>query len=188
MIALALAVALVASPAPVEPPQETREMSWILPDGGSPENVTWPQALASQDNLAAVPCGESVWLQVDYYRYDTAAEQALVDSLAADGILTHGEDTKVAWHHRWEQFTAAACEPEPTPTPTPEPTPETTPEPTPEATPTETPAAPVEAAPPAVTILAETGAPAWLLGTLAAIGAALFGAGVYAVRRSVVRS
>lgn len=74
-----------------EGPRE-KTISWIIPNGGTPQNVTWPQPVASEANLALIPCGTSVWLQVDTYPYGTYEQKARTDALAADGILTYGED------------------------------------------------------------------------------------------------
>lgn len=74
---------------PVEPETETpapvtTEVYWSLPNGGTPDNVTWPQPLAGPDALA---CG--VWYQVDTY------DLTDVPNLTADGKLDAGEDASV---------------------------------------------------------------------------------------------
>ena len=63
---------------------ETSEVYWAMPNGGTPDAVTWPQTLAAAD---ALTCG--VWYQVD--TYPTSA----IPALTADGILTDGEDHAV---------------------------------------------------------------------------------------------
>lgn len=63
---------------------DTTEVFWAMPNGGTPENVTWPQTLSGADKMQ---CG--VWYQVDTYPVDSVA------ALTADGILTDGEDHAV---------------------------------------------------------------------------------------------
>lgn len=62
---------------------------WLLPNGGTADNVTWPQAVTEAD---AVPCG--VTAQVDMY----PSAEALA-TLQADGQLDQGEDysTVISW-------------------------------------------------------------------------------------------
>ncbi|GAB2613780.1 LPXTG cell wall anchor domain-containing protein [Pseudactinotalea suaedae] len=74
-----------ASRAPATRDDRAVEVFWALPDGGTPESVTWPQTYSP---AGAVECG--VWYQVDTYKV------ADVEDLIADGILTHGEDHGVA--------------------------------------------------------------------------------------------
>lgn len=76
MIAAALIVLALVAPTP-----EPVEVFWAMPDGGTAENVTWPQTLADP---AALTCG--VWYQVDMYTPEDAAR------FTADGMLTLGED------------------------------------------------------------------------------------------------
>lgn len=75
-------LALGAAPAMAteEPPAEVNVL-WAMPDGGTPENVTWPQTLADP---AALACG--IWSQSDWY---LASEAPL---FTADGILNYKED------------------------------------------------------------------------------------------------
>lgn len=75
-------LALGAAPAMATevPPAEVNVL-WAMPDGGTPENVTWPQTLADP---AALTCG--VWYQSDWY---LASEAPL---FTADGILEYKED------------------------------------------------------------------------------------------------
>lgn len=131
------------------------EVYWAMPNGGTPENVTWDQTFSA---AGAVDCG--VWYQVDLYPKDK------IEQLTADGILTNGEDHGIVISWRYEY--AGDCAPvEPEPTPTPEPTPEATPTATPTPvviTPAEPPAAPltetttvIEPAATDVPTLAETG-------------------------------
>lgn len=104
---VAAIVGLVASP--VTPPVVTHESQWVLPDGGTPSNVTWPQIDAKVFDFDSLQCGASVWIQVDDNRYDTDEQRAIVDSLDDDGLLHHGEDTKVYFTHRFEEYQAPAC-------------------------------------------------------------------------------
>lgn len=101
-------------PAVVTPPPATKTLTWAFPDGGTPETAVWPQTVF---NPASVPCGTSLWLQVDVYAYTTPEEQAAVDALDDDGVLTRGEDYGLVISWTFEQYTAPACEPEPPVTP-----------------------------------------------------------------------
>ena len=107
---------------------ETVEVYWLLPDEGTPDNVTWPQTYHPEP-----VCGDG-WYQVDTY----LAED--VPALIEDGLLHYGEDFDVVISWRFEAQVPCDVEPEPTPTPTPTPEVTPTPEPTvtPEATPTPT--------------------------------------------------
>ena len=115
---LGLSSALFAAPAIAS---DTVEVYWALPDGGTAQNVTWPQTYSP---YGAVECG--VTYQVDTYPADA------VEGLIADGLLEYGEDHGIAQSWR---FVVGACEPEPEPEPTEEPTVEPSPEPTTEPTP-----------------------------------------------------
>lgn len=84
---------------------------WILPNGGTADNVTWPQALATQEALDAILCGETVTIQVDDYPYGTAAEKARTDALG--DVLEQGEDYGWAFNWRFETFTSEDCAPAP---------------------------------------------------------------------------
>lgn len=86
---------------------------WILPNGGTASNVTWPQAIANQANLDAILCGETVTIQVDDYPYGTAAEKARTDALGP--VLEQGEDYGWAFNWRFETFTSEDCAPNPGP-------------------------------------------------------------------------
>lgn len=112
-------------PTVTPPATETRAMAWFLPDGGTPENVTWPQPIFTSQ------CGG--WIQVDTYPYTTEEEKARTDALDDDGVLSYGEDH--GYVLSWAFVEAPVCieTPEPTPEPTPVPTPEPvkTPEPLP---------------------------------------------------------
>ncbi|WP_439593929.1 hypothetical protein [Microbacterium sp.] len=192
--AAALSIALtIGAPATVD-------IAWILPNGGTSSNVTWPQPVASDENLAALPCGTTVTLQIDTYPYGTYEEKARTDALAADGFLSAGEDHGWVRSWRYEEYSTPACEPEPEPTPTP------TPEPTPsgEPTPTPTPTVPAVPQPPKPEVpssgtpgagvpnppapgLAESGSDSlptilWALGILG------LGAGLFAWSRKAERS
>lgn len=75
-------LALGAAPAmATEAPPAEVNVLWVMPAGGTPENVTWPQTLADPLALA---CG--VWYQSDWY---LASEAPL---FTADGILDYKED------------------------------------------------------------------------------------------------
>jgi hypothetical protein len=63
---------------------ETVEIFWTLPNGGTPDNVTWPQPYAGTQDQ----CG--VWYQADTYLKSEA------ENYTADGILTLGEDYQSA--------------------------------------------------------------------------------------------
>lgn len=87
---------------------DTIELWWALPDGGTPENVTWPQTLVDP---SAVPC--DTWTQIDTYIPSEAA------TFAADGVLAEGEDYPsdvqtgaIQW--RFELY-GGDCVPVPTP-------------------------------------------------------------------------
>lgn len=94
------------TPVVVTPTPETKTLKWILPDGGSQENVTWPQPVFDGD---LVPCGTTVTIQVDTYPYTTDEEKARTDALDDDGLLQYGEDH--GWVQSWyfETFTAEDC-------------------------------------------------------------------------------
>lgn len=122
---------------------ETVTRDWWLPNDGTPDNVTWPQPVYTNQT-----CG---WVQRDTYKYGTAQQRAIVDALDDDGVLTNAaEDAPVYISHTWVQI--GGC-PQPTPTPTPtqpgeEPSPTTPANPTPTPTqpstePTPTPEPPV---------------------------------------------
>ena len=68
--------------------EQTVEVAWLLPNGGTATNVTWPQS-----DVPIPECGIGTW-QVDTYTVEDAAE------LRADGILTKGEDygKVISWH------------------------------------------------------------------------------------------
>lgn len=80
-------VVIETEPAPE--PEPTVEVFWTLPNGGTPENVTWPQPYLADPS--ALPCG--VWAQVDTY------PASIVPGLVADGVLSNGEDhaTVISW-------------------------------------------------------------------------------------------
>lgn len=109
LIFLGAPTAAQATEAPEEGEvSETKTMSWVLPNGGTAENVTWPQPLY----VGQVPeCGTSFTLQIDTYRYSTEEERAKVESYDDDGVLVYGEDwdTIVPNSWRFEVKTGAAC-------------------------------------------------------------------------------
>jgi hypothetical protein len=137
-------------PAPVD---ATVEGWWLMPNGGTDTNVTWPQDATP---AGEVPCG--VTAQVDTY-----PNQAALDALAADGKLELGEDYGIAIS--WRFVYGGDCEvvvtpPSDEPTPTPTPTPTETPTATPIPVPAETPAAAPQqlaAAPVAASVSVPTG-------------------------------
>lgn len=101
-----------------EPPvveEQWKTLRWTLPNGGTPDNVTWDQPVF---DASAIPCGESVWVQVDTYPYTTDADKARTDALDDDGILTYGEDHGWAYSWTFEQYQAPACPVVVPPTPT----------------------------------------------------------------------
>lgn len=100
----------------------TKTIEWTMSNGGTPQNVTWPQTPYAGE------CG--VWIQVDVYPYKTDADRARTDALDDDGYLTRGEDH--GWVKSWTFRQAPPCA-TPTPTPTPEPTWTPSPTPTPSA-------------------------------------------------------
>lgn len=90
----------VAAPAAkvAEPTPATKDKHWILPNGGTASNVTWPQPV--YDPAAPLVCGTPAFtVQDDINRYTTPAEIASVDAQGADGVLTQGEDygTIISW-------------------------------------------------------------------------------------------
>lgn len=91
---------------PVEVTPQTKTLRWTLPNGGTPENVTWDQPVF---NPASIPCGTTVWVQVDTYPYTTAEDQARTDALDDDGLLRNGEDHGWAQSWTFEQYKAPSC-------------------------------------------------------------------------------
>lgn len=87
LLGLALMASPVAAHASGESDNSTVEVYWAMPNGGTPENVTWPQAHAPN---GATECG--VWYQVDTYLSHEAP------GFYADGILEHGED----WGNKYQ--------------------------------------------------------------------------------------
>lgn len=81
---------------------DTTEVFWAMPNGGTPDNITWPQTLSGADKLK---CG--VWYQVDTYPLDDAA------ALTADGRLDLGEDYPVVIS--WRFVYGGDCPPAPGP-------------------------------------------------------------------------
>lgn len=74
-----------------------------MPNGGTPENVTWPQTAANDPE-----CG--VWYQVDTY---LTSER---DTFVADGILTIGEDYQTQYQRgaiSWRFVFGGECPPPP---------------------------------------------------------------------------
>lgn len=90
-----------AVPPPIDPPVDPPvEVCWLLPDGGTPDNMTWPQTYVPD---CVPPCEAT--LQVD--TYPTSAVAALI----ADGVLVYGEDHGIAIS--WRFVTGEACVEEP---------------------------------------------------------------------------
>lgn len=79
--AVVSSIALAQPAEAVEPPIVT--VLWAMPNGGTAENVTWPQT-EIPGGESAIPCG--VTAQVDDYLEDEAAR------FTADGTLTEFED------------------------------------------------------------------------------------------------
>ncbi len=93
----------------------TKDLAWVLPNGGTATNVTWPQPV--YDPAAPVACDTTITIQHDTNRYSTGEEVASVDAQDDDGVLTQGEDygTVVSWW--FTTVTGPTCppaEPEPT--------------------------------------------------------------------------
>lgn len=104
--------AFIAAPASATEPlvPETKTIKWVLSEGGTADNVTWPQPIFDETEIL---CGTTVTLQVDTYPYGTDKEKARTDALSADGVLTYGEDH--GWVISWvfETYTAPDCVVEP---------------------------------------------------------------------------
>lgn len=124
LIPAAVAFTVLATGQPVnasEQPSDTVEVFWSMPDGGTPEHVTYPQSYSPDG--AVLP---GVCYQIDTY---SSADAAL---FTADNTLFEGEDYAevngpgtgvISW--RFECVPAVeVVAPVPTPTPaaTPEPT------------------------------------------------------------------
>lgn len=104
------AVAPQAKTVTVDPPAATKDKHWVLPNGGTADNVTWPQAV--YDPAAPLVCGTPPFtVQDDINRYSTPADIASVDAQGADGVLTQGEDygTIISWS--FHVVTPPACAP-----------------------------------------------------------------------------
>jgi hypothetical protein len=98
-----IAALVIAPPAHAEesaPESTSVDGWWLMPNGGTADNITWPQTATEPGN---VPCG--VTAQVDTY-----PNQAALDALAADGTLTEGEDYGVA--QSWRFVYGGDCKPE----------------------------------------------------------------------------
>lgn len=102
----------IALPPPPPPPVDTgatKTLQWLLPDGGTADNVTWPQT----PYTGQLPeCDTSLTIQVDVYRYGTPAQVALVDSFDDDGFLMQGEDYSSTISWSFITLTGAECETE----------------------------------------------------------------------------
>lgn len=83
------------------PAEETKTLRWFLPDGGDANNVTWPQAIYTNQ------CDG--WIQVDEYPYTTEEEKIRTDALDDDGVLSSGEDS--GWVLNWWFEKAPECRP-----------------------------------------------------------------------------
>ncbi len=134
------------------PPAATMTVVWEMPSWSGPQTPTWPQKIVSSSKNAGldVSVPECGYFQVDEYRYTTESDQAKVDYLIKNGVLTAPNNPPEPLI-RWKLVNNGVCEsetPTPTPsesskTPTPTPTESTqTPTPTPSEsseTPTPTP-------------------------------------------------
>jgi len=103
-----------------EPADSTVEVFWSMPDGGTPEHVTYPQTFSPDGAVTPGTC-----YQVD--RYSTA-DAAL---FTADNTLTEGEDYAdvngpgtgvISWRFECVPAVEVVIPPTPTPTETPAPT------------------------------------------------------------------
>ena len=105
VLAIAGTVTIAFSPSPASATEEeTVEQAWIMPNDGT----DWPQPIASEANLAALPCGTTWRIQNDRY---LPAER---DRFAADGILEYQEDWgndaqrgAISWY--FSEFVTPAC-------------------------------------------------------------------------------
>lgn len=98
VILLALAALFIFAAPSSATEQPTSKVYWAMPDGGTPDNVTWPQGYSPD---GAVECG--VWYQVDRYN------DADIPALIADGLLYNGEDHEVVLD--WDFAYGGDCEP-----------------------------------------------------------------------------
>lgn len=94
LFALTIMFSPTAANATQSGPEDTVEIVWLMPEGGSPSNVTWPQTLAPD---GAIPCGR--YGQADTYLRSEA------ERFTADGMLYLGEDYgndtqrgAISWH------------------------------------------------------------------------------------------
>ena len=81
-VALGLALSSPLMASATEAP-DTVEVWWLMPDHGTPDNVTWDQPHLPDEEAGLLP-GECA--QIDLYLVHEAA------IFTADGILRHGED------------------------------------------------------------------------------------------------
>lgn len=99
-----------ASDSPSETPtpdtNETITVCWLMPDGGTPDNVTWPQMRTS---CSPAPTCDDQWVQIDTYPYGTTAEKAQVENLG--GTLTNGEDHGFIISWDFKKIDAKDCTP-----------------------------------------------------------------------------
>lgn len=102
---------VVASPATPSgstnsPSPELRTVTnaFLLPNGGTPENVTWPQPLTDPSK-----CGDG-WLQVDVWR----GTKEQIDRILEDGKLDAGEDSAVIVSWSFVKQTGCMVTPPPT--------------------------------------------------------------------------
>lgn len=80
----------VQSAAAEEDEPTEAEVWWLMPNGGTPDNVTWPQPLLPGPS---VQCG--AWAQVDTYPVEK------IMALTADLKLDYKEDWGIALHWRY---------------------------------------------------------------------------------------
>lgn len=87
-------------------PVVTETYSWRLPNGGTQQNVTWPQSLVGKGIITPTECG--VTYQVDTYR----GTRAQIDAVVSDGVLVSpAEDSPIYVSHQWTY--GGVCPPEP---------------------------------------------------------------------------
>jgi len=103
-IVATVAAALITIPTAALADEGTVWEAWIMPNDGT----DWPQTIASEANLAALPCGTTWRIQNDQY---LPAER---DRFVADGVLNYGEDFgsdaqrgAISWY--FTEYTTPAC-------------------------------------------------------------------------------
>lgn len=131
------------TPANATPPaNDTKVVTWLMPEGAGPGNIKWPQTL-----LESPPEGER-YCQQDTYLYKQQKHRDIVDALIAGKVLNSPKDDNQVYRSHVIIQCGIIVTPTPTPEVTPSPTP-STPEPTATSTPSATPT--IEPSEPAVT-------------------------------------